>query len=223
MGNCVPVFKNKDPADMNLSAQIQSPTKENFVRREHSIAELGSRPQPLSMETSFRDLSKTDENFFDSEPWLESDCEDFFSVNGESCSNSPNHHKSLSASSLHDKNHSMDRAQNAVPEQSPTDTKKLLIELFRESTDDAVNNNQSSKEQLEDKPTTFNLPPRPTTRSPYEPIPNSVHSSEATPYVGYMPRKDKSALSPQCCLPSLGRNKSLGDRKRRLSPAKTDG
>lgn len=60
MGNCVPAYKNKDSEAMNLSSpQIQSANKENFVRREHSIAELGSRPQshPPSMETSFRDLS----------------------------------------------------------------------------------------------------------------------------------------------------------------------
>ncbi|XWS34591.1 hypothetical protein CRYUN_Cryun21dG0051300 [Craigia yunnanensis] len=227
MGNCVTVYKNKDPAAMNLSAQIQSPTKENFVRREHSIAELGSRPQPSSMETSFRDLSKTEENFFDSQPWLESDCEDFFSVNGDStssCGNSPNHQKSFTESSLRDKNHSMDRAQDAVAEHSPIDTKKQLFELFRESfDDDAVNNDPSLKEQLEDKPTTFNLPPKSTSTSPYESIPNSARSSAATPYRGYLPRKEKSAQSPQCCLPSLVRNMSFGERKKRLSSAKTDG
>ena len=94
----------------------------------------------------------------------------------------------------------MDRAQDAVAEHSPTDTKKQLIELLRESSDyDAVNNYPSLEEQLEDKPTTFNLPPKSTSRSPYESIPNSVHSSEATPYRGYLPRKEKSAQSPQCC------------------------
>ncbi|XWS69224.1 hypothetical protein CRYUN_Cryun04dG0161000 [Craigia yunnanensis] len=228
MGNCVTVYKNKDPAAMILSAQIQSSTKENFVRREHSITELGSRPQPSSMEqeSSSRDLSKT-ENFFDSQPWLESDSEDFFSVNGDStssCGNSPNHQKSFMESSLIDKNHSMDLTQDAVPEHSPTDTKKQLIELFRESFDnDAVNNGPNLKEQLEDKPTTFNLPPKSTTRNPYESISNSVRGSEATPYRGYLPRKEKSAESVQCCLPSLVRNKSIGERKKRLSPAKTDG
>ncbi|XP_022734591.1 uncharacterized protein At3g27210-like [Durio zibethinus] len=228
MGNCVTVYKNKDPAAMNLSAQIQLPT-ENFVRREQSIAELGSMSQLSSMDTSFRDLSKTEENFFDSQPCLESDCEDFFSVNGDStsCGNSPNHQKSFTESSLRDKNHSMDRAHDAVAEHSPNDTKKQLIELFRESfdddDDDAVNNDPSLKQQLEDKPTTFNLPPKSTSRSPYESIPNSVRSSEASPYSGHVPRKEKSAQSPQCCLPSLVRNMSFGERKKRLSPAKTDG
>ncbi|XP_022776313.1 uncharacterized protein At3g27210-like [Durio zibethinus] len=227
MGNCVTVYRNKDPAAMNLSAQIQSPTKENFVRREHSIAELGSRsqPSPMEQESSFGHLSNTEENFFDSQPWLESDCEDFFSVNDDStssCGNSPNHQKSFGESSLRDKNHSMDHAQVALPEHSPTDTKKQLIELFRESfDDDAVNNYPSLKEQLEEKPTTFNLPPKCT--NPYESIPNSVRSSEATPHRGYLPRKEKSTQSAQCCLPSSVRNRRFGERKKSLSPANTDG
>ncbi|XVE85295.1 hypothetical protein DITRI_Ditri17bG0080400 [Diplodiscus trichospermus] len=223
MGNCVTVYKNKDPAAMNLSAQIQSPaTKGNFVRKEHSIAELGSRPQLSSMETSSRDLSKGEENFFDSQPWLESDSEDFFSVNGDSTSsgNSPNHQKSFTENFVRDKNHSMECAQDAVAEHSPTDTKKQLIELFRESFNaDTVNNHPSLKQQLEDKPTTFNLLQKST--NPYESISNSVRSSEATPYGGYIPRKEKSTQSPQCCLPSLVRNMSLGERKKRLSPTKT--
>ncbi|EOY00881.1 Uncharacterized protein TCM_010800 isoform 1 [Theobroma cacao] len=229
MGNCVTVYKNKDPAAMNLSAQIQSPSKENFVRREHSVAELGSRPQPSSLEpeTSFRNLSKT-ENFFDSQPWLESDCEDFFSVNGDStssCGNSPNHQKSFTESSLPDKNHSTDCAQDAVSQHSPTETKKQLIELFRESFDDgdAVNDDPSLDGRLKEKPATFSLRPKSTSRSPSESIPNSVQSSEATPYRAYLPKKEKSAQSAQCCLPSLVRNMSFGERKKRLSPAKTDG
>ncbi|KAK6252343.1 hypothetical protein QUC31_014063 [Theobroma cacao] len=257
MGNCVTVYKNKDPAAMNLSAQIQSPSKENFVRREHSVAELGSRPQPSSLEpeTSFRNLRclsalgwfgrdsfamvsqninialyddcKT-ENFFDSQPWLESDCEDFFSVNGDStssCGNSPNHQKSFTESSLPDKNHSTDCAQDAVSQHSPTETKKQLIELFRESFDDgdAVNDDPSLDGRLKEKPATFSLRPKSTSRSPSESIPNSVQSSEATPYRGYLPKKEKSAQSAQCCLPSLVRNMSFGERKKRLSPAKTDG
>ncbi|TYJ05397.1 hypothetical protein E1A91_A12G161500v1 [Gossypium mustelinum] len=93
MGNCARVCKNKDAIDMNLSAQIQSPTKKNIARKERSIAELGSRRQPSSMEQeiSFRDSSNTEEKFFDSIQWLESDSEDFFSVNDStfSCGNSP--------------------------------------------------------------------------------------------------------------------------------------
>ncbi|GMJ09678.1 hypothetical protein HRI_004637000 [Hibiscus trionum] len=121
MGNCVTDCKNKD--DVNLSAQIQPPTNDNFAKRENSIAELGSRPQPSLMDqiTSFGDLNKTEENFFESSPWLESDNEDFFSVNGDSTFSRGNSPK---------------KTTNLMPN-SPTDTKKQLIELFRESSDDA--------------------------------------------------------------------------------------
>ncbi|KAL4348784.1 hypothetical protein GQ457_17G014090 [Hibiscus cannabinus] len=122
MGNCVTDCKQKDAADVNLSAQIQPPTKDNFAKREHSIAELGSKPQPslMDQDTSFPDSSKTEENFFDTNTWLESDTEDFFSVNGDSTisrGNSPKSHRNLKAN-------------------SPPDTKKQLFELFRESSDD---------------------------------------------------------------------------------------
>ncbi|KAK8477078.1 hypothetical protein V6N11_034891 [Hibiscus sabdariffa] len=193
MGNCVTVYKNKDVADMDLSVRIQSPIKENNVA----------------------DIGKAEESFFDSLPWLDSDCDDFFSVNGDSVSssgNSPNHQKSFRESSISDKNQSLDGAENAVPAESPTDTKKQLIELFRESfDDDDANNDQSSKQQrLENKP---------STRSPYESIPNSAPSSGTTPCRGCLPRTEKPAQFAQRCLPSLMRSMSFGERKKRLSPA----
>ncbi|XP_039047231.1 uncharacterized protein At3g27210-like [Hibiscus syriacus] len=117
MGNCVTDCKNKDSADVKLSAQIHPPTtKDNFAKREHSIVE----PSLMYQQTSFGDLGKTEENFFDSSPWLESDSEDFFSVNGDSSfsrGNSPKNYENLKLN-------------------SPTDTKKQLIELFRESSND---------------------------------------------------------------------------------------
>ncbi|KAE8707284.1 putative Serine-threonine protein kinase, plant-type [Hibiscus syriacus] len=119
MGNCVTDCKTRDGADVNLSAQIQPPaTKDHFAKREHSIAE----PSLMDQQTNLGDLNsgKTEENFFDSNPWLESDSEDFFSVNGDSSlsrGSSPKNYKSLKAN-------------------SPTDTKKQLIELFRESSNE---------------------------------------------------------------------------------------
>ncbi|TYI51381.1 hypothetical protein E1A91_D12G171900v1 [Gossypium mustelinum] len=71
---------------MNLSAQIHSSIKKNISRKEHSIVEL-------------------EEKFFDSIQWLESDSEDFFSVNGDftfSCGNSPKNLKTWKENSLTD-------------------------------------------------------------------------------------------------------------------------
>ncbi|OMO88231.1 hypothetical protein COLO4_20359 [Corchorus olitorius] len=53
-----------------------------------------------------------------------------------SCGNNPTHQKSFRENPLSEKVNSMDRAQSAVPEHSPTKTKKQLIELFRESFND---------------------------------------------------------------------------------------
>ncbi|KAL4302414.1 hypothetical protein GQ457_10G026470 [Hibiscus cannabinus] len=185
MGNCVTVYKNKDVADMDLSVRIQSPVKEN------NVADIDSLPVLVNCNFS---ASKAEESFFDSQPWLDSDCDDFFSVNGDSVSssgNSPNHQKSF--------------RENAVPAESLMDTKKQLIELFRESfDDDDANNDPSSKQQrLENKP---------STRSPYETIPNSARR-------GCLPRTEKPAQFAQRCLPSLMRSMSFGERKKRLSPA----
>ncbi|MBA0689097.1 hypothetical protein Goari_006841 [Gossypium aridum] len=175
MGNCARVCKNKDAIDMNLSAQIQSPTKKNIARKEHSIAELGPRRQPSLME---QEISNTEEKFFDSIQWLESDSEDFFSVNGDftfSCGNSPKKLKTLK-------------------ENSPTDTKKQLIELFRESSndyddDDAVNNYPNMKDELEDKAAMLNKLPKSRSKSPHESISNSVGSNKARCF----PREEKPA------------------------------
>ncbi|KAE8698921.1 putative Serine-threonine protein kinase, plant-type [Hibiscus syriacus] len=213
MGNCVTVYKNKDVADMDISVRIQSPIKENNVGKEVPIA--GYDPRPQNDETSFREKGKAEERFFDSQPWLDSDCEDFFSVNGDSVSsscNSPNHQKSFRENSIPHQNKSPDHAENAVPAESPTDTKKLLIELFRESfnDDDANNNDTSSKQRLENEP---------STSSPYESIPNSARSNGMTPCRGCLPENEKSARSAPRCLPSLVRNMSFGERKKRLSPA----
>ncbi|KAE8690818.1 putative Serine-threonine protein kinase, plant-type [Hibiscus syriacus] len=195
MGNCVTIYKNKDVADMDLSVRIQSPIKDDNVGKEAA------------------DMGKAEERFFDSQPWLDSDCDDFFSVNGDSVSsscNSPNHQKSFRENSKPDKNQSLD---HGVPAESPTDTKKLLIELFRESVndDDANDNNDPSSKQRSKN--------EPSTTSPYESIPNSAHSSGTTPHRGCLPRNDKPAQSAQRCLPSFVRNTSFGERKKRLSPA----
>nr|KJB50341.1 hypothetical protein B456_008G164700 [Gossypium raimondii] len=157
MGNCPRVCKNKDAIDMNLSAQIHSSTKKNIARKEHSIAELGTRQ----------------EKFFDSIQWLESDSEDFFSFHPDftfSCANSPKNLKTWKENSL-------------------TDIKKQLIELFRESSndyddDDAVNNYPNMKDELEDKAVILNKFPKSISKSPHESISNSIGSNKARCFLG---------------------------------------
>ncbi|KAK8582933.1 hypothetical protein V6N13_069699 [Hibiscus sabdariffa] len=135
---------------------------------------------------------KAEESFFDSQPRLDSDCEDFFSVNGGAWSIFLNRHllellliippllpATVRTTRKASGKVSLDRAENAVPAQSPTDTKKQLIKVFRESFDE---DDPSSKQQLENKP---------STTSPYELIPNSVCSTGTTPYIGCLLRNEK--------------------------------
>ncbi|XP_010550200.1 PREDICTED: uncharacterized protein At3g27210 [Tarenaya hassleriana] len=64
-----------------------------------------------------------DEMFFDSRAWLDSDCEDdFFSVDGESSGTTPVHH-----------NFTMNISSDQLLSVSLADSKKRLVELFRES------------------------------------------------------------------------------------------
>ncbi|KAF2286509.1 hypothetical protein GH714_017450 [Hevea brasiliensis] len=163
MGNCVPVQKSTEPA-MKLKSstnsqgncvQIESPIKEDKVNGVLSMAELNSNHQsssPMPCEESLRDLSNKEEMFFDSQPWLESDIEDFISVNGGKIPNisivvgddfdveleldvrsSPLHQNVFIKNPECDESLDISSTVNSMPETSSTDMKKQLIEFFRES------------------------------------------------------------------------------------------
>ncbi|KAJ0037430.1 hypothetical protein Pint_23702 [Pistacia integerrima] len=198
MGNCVTVQKNSLNSEMKLAVQIQSPTKQNTTKIDQNTVGHRFLPQTTEMghEAGFRDLSSSskEEMFFESQPWLESDCEDYFSVNGAH------------------------QCQIPYLNLLPTDMKKQLIELFRESFGDGCSDgDQNLHGQQEAKPTVFDLPPK--SSSPYELVPNSVCSSERTPYRETYSRKGKSSQYSQCCIPSLIRSLSFTERKKGLSSA----
>ncbi|KAJ0094473.1 hypothetical protein Patl1_16917 [Pistacia atlantica] len=140
-----------------------------------------------------------------------------------SSGNTPIHHKSTIDTPHLDKIVYTDSTPmpNSLPEPSPTDMKKQLIELFRESFGDGCSDgDQNLHGQQEAKPTVFDLPPK----SRYELVPNSVCSSERTPYRETYSRKGKSSQYSQCCIPSLMRSLSFTERKKGLSsPVLEDG
>ncbi|RVW62773.1 hypothetical protein CK203_058885 [Vitis vinifera] len=84
--------------------------------------------------------SSKEEVFFDSQPWLESDCEDFSAsmvavFHADSTphhGNTPMNQSSFRETPRLDRSHHMDKSPNSLIEPSPSDKKKL-IELFRES------------------------------------------------------------------------------------------
>lgn len=117
------------------------------ISRDLSISgrDFKSQWTPTQPVTAFRDLGSKDDTFFESQPWLESDCEDdFFSVKGDftpSRGNTPVHHSfskgggtprldNLSSPF----NGNMKLGNDGSSQPSPMDgKKKMLLELFRES------------------------------------------------------------------------------------------
>ncbi|GKV43442.1 hypothetical protein SLEP1_g50731 [Rubroshorea leprosula] len=94
-------------------------------------------------------LSKAD-FFFDSQLCLDSDCEDFFSVNGDP---TPSQDNTLMRPKRSIENSVPDKAPGVDDEPSPNDMKKQLIELFCESFNSIASVNvDQNLGQPEDKP-----------------------------------------------------------------------
>ncbi|KAG6410169.1 hypothetical protein SASPL_128220 [Salvia splendens] len=133
MGSCVSLHKDSQKLRLSLDSKnqnliIPSPVKQKSFTvngQDHSAADLAVMSR-RSRTRSRADGSK-DDAFFDSQPWLESDCEDdFLSVNGDftpSRGSTPVHHRFSSGNPMVNK-------PPPVPEPSP---KKRLSELFKES------------------------------------------------------------------------------------------
>lgn len=115
------------------------------------------------------------------------------------------------------------------PEPSPTEKKKKLLELFRESvrenqTDssgDAGNTSSNNNEQKEEaKPIIHDLLLTKSAQSTPSYIPGgnaAYSSSERSMNSEHIPIREKSVKSVQCCLPSLASCRSFGERRRKTS------
>ncbi|PKI78325.1 uncharacterized protein At3g27210-like [Punica granatum] len=200
MGNCVAASRRHDSGlkidwSDDPKAGDQAPV----------LVELPVKGSEGGIRSSGFELNSKEEMFFDSQPWLESDCEDYFSVCDETPSygNSPVHPKKLREQPLPVKSLSTEAAVDSVTEPPVTELKKQLHELFQES---------FRANQVENKLGDIELPPNSPSNSPYSPI---VISDQAPGSV----KKAKSAQSPQCCIPSLVRSLSFGERKKRMKPA----
>ncbi|KAI3784639.1 hypothetical protein L1987_43741 [Smallanthus sonchifolius] len=92
MGGCV--SNHQKPSPMKLQVLLGS-NDINIVKPPVINGDLAAKPNSKSA-PSFRDFGSKEETFFDSQAWLESDCDDdFMSVNGEftpSRGNTPVHH-----------------------------------------------------------------------------------------------------------------------------------
>ncbi|GFY87320.1 hypothetical protein Acr_05g0009590 [Actinidia rufa] len=202
---------------------IPSPIHDKpIVHGDRPIAEGGLKSHPLA---SVGDGGK-EETFFDSQPWLESDCEDdFFSVSGDvtpSRGTTPVNQSFSARTTRVNLTLSDDKKPCSKPETFPTNKKKLS-ELFCESLigDDHQNTPANQNEvngKVEAKTTILGLPPRPVDSTAFVSGANSVCSSEK---IGdYKPDKKKPSKSVHCCLPRMLSSHSFSERKeKKMSPA----
>lgn len=214
MGSCVSSHKGTPDSAIKLGVSFGSNT-DNLVIPETPIKDKHvNGDHPIK---TFEDYGSKDETFFDSQPWLESDCEDdFFSVNGEftpSRGSTPVHHSFIMGTPKINKASLEDRLPGATPEPSPG-KKKRLSELFEESL----------REEMEEKQNTDTANGKPrivdvsASATPYLSGTSSICSSERTANGDALIEREKSTKSGQCCLPSLISCRSFSEKKK-MSPA----
>ncbi|KAI4348298.1 hypothetical protein L6164_009034 [Bauhinia variegata] len=233
MGSCASAHRNSQ-ADMKLGLALGSKTDKHVIPplpsndsfRIDDIA-LKSQWSPSRSTKSFKDYGSKEEAFFDSKPWLESDTEDdFYSVNGDftpSRGNTPVHHRYSSGTP------NINKTPSSVHESSPTEKKKKLLELFRESLGDEqgddeknsgrlkmVNGEKQVKQTIHDV-----LLPISAQSTPYISGANSMCASERSMNDDENPVSvgGKTVKSVHCCLPSLASCRSFSERRRKMNPA----
>ncbi|KAK3413016.1 hypothetical protein EUGRSUZ_I01656 [Eucalyptus grandis] len=236
MGSCVSAHRSTSSAAAIPPSPIKAkavgggdvPIGGGFLKSQWS-------PGPRST-SSFRDYGSKEDVFFDSKPWLESDCEDdFFSVNGDftpSRGSTPSHgntpiHPSLFKGSQLVKNAPRDKAPVPVPEHSPTSKKKKLADLFRDSLGgqedvanyDALADKATEEAKAEAKPTILDVLPSSDQGTPYISKTTSLCSGERTPNGDYVMEKQKPVRTTTCCLPRLSSRGGFSERSKKMSSA----
>ncbi|WVZ15520.1 hypothetical protein V8G54_013086 [Vigna mungo] len=155
-----------------------------------------------------------EEAFFDSKPWLDSDCEDdFYSVNGDftpSRGTTPVHHTFGTPS------RSRIPGSISVAEPSP-EKKKKLLELFRESVKDEKVDDCHGHKAV--KQTTQHVMAKSANCTPFISGANSTCSSERSMSEDRASIREKPVKSLPWCIPSLSSCKSFRERSRKTSPA----
>ncbi|KAG5527054.1 hypothetical protein RHGRI_028095 [Rhododendron griersonianum] len=205
MGACVSVHKESKTDKL----VIPEPIKEKpIVNGDRPIAEGGLKSQwsqshPVT--ATVPGFGSKEEAFFDSQPWLESDCDDdFFSVNGDftpSRGSTPVHQSFSARTPRVDGALFDDKTPGSKPEPSPT-SKKKLAEFFR----DSIRNKQDIDDQT-------------ISGIPFVSGPDSAFSSERTPNSDYTSEKEKQPIkSVQCCLPRMLSTRSYRERRKKTSP-----
>ncbi|CAL5185668.1 unnamed protein product [Lathyrus oleraceus] len=224
MGSCSSIQRkpNTDNNNMKVKVSFFGSKTEKLVVPSSPIKEQTKNGDfmlsPSKSTTNFINYGSKEEAFFDSKPWMDSDCEDdFYSVNGDftpSRGNTPIHH----AFATLDVNKTL--SQNRVspsPSESSPEKKKKLLELFKDSVKD--NQGDDSKEKRQVKSTIQDVLPKSSQSTPYCSRANSASSSERITSDDRVSGKEKSHKSSLFCIPSLTSCRSSRERRRKTSPA----
>ncbi|BAU01543.1 hypothetical protein LR48_Vigan10g214100 [Vigna angularis] len=212
MGSCSSVPR-KANADMKLKLSLGSKSQRLVI----PPSPIKGQPQNGDFKwstTNFTDHGSKEEAFFDSKPWLDSDCEDdFYSVNGDftpSRGTTPVHHTFGTPS------RSRIPGSISVAETSP-EKKKKLLELFRESVKDEKVDDCHGHKAV--KPTTQHVMAKSANCTPFISGANSTCSSERTMSEDRASIREKPVKSSSWCIPSLSSCRSFRERSRKTSPA----
>jgi len=230
MGSCASVHKGTPTSAMKLGMSFGS-KKDKLVNPESPIKNNQVHTTPFK---TFDSYGSKEETFFDSQAWLDSDCDDdFLSVNGDftpSRGNTPVHHKFSTGTPEANKSPAGDKPPTSAAEPSPNG-KRRLSDLFKDSIrEDTIredtlndrnalgNQDNTANGKTEPKQTILDVLPNSSNATPYVSVANSVCSSERTPNGGdALMEREKSMKSVQCCLPSLISCRSFSDRKRKMA------
>ncbi|KAI3919304.1 hypothetical protein MKW98_030440 [Papaver atlanticum] len=256
MGSCASVIKQEDSASKsNKMFLVSSPVKQQQQQKQVTqqvnggglINDLGSKyPSASTPPPSYKtlgDFGSKEETFFDSQAWLDSDCDDFYSVNGEftpsasrgsSRGSTPLHLTSFMGTPQRAKSPLSEKAFNSIPETRSTEKRKKLADLFRDSFDAGKasdDQNASGKPliafgKLEvEKTNNLDDPPKYINETPVLSETNSVSSSEKSPDRIPKPEKEKLTKAVRRCLPKMIPSCSSAERKRRhsMSPVRNGG
>ncbi|KAL8132523.1 uncharacterized protein At3g27210-like [Apium graveolens] len=214
MGSCVSSHKHTDTVvsnDARFQNSFGSKSDNKFVvyspvKDNKPSGELGLKVQP-DPSHNFPDFGSKEETFFDSQVWLDSDCDDdFMSVTGEftpSRGNTPLHHSFATGSQrVHKASLVEEPAPAVIPEQpSPTDKKMRLSELFKQSI-------RVKQDADDEKNTSGNVSD--TNCAPSLQSNERISNASAT----VKPHREKSLKSFQCCLPNLIANNDFTENKK---------
>nr|CAD1839076.1 unnamed protein product [Ananas comosus var. bracteatus] len=242
MGSCASTQKNPSCLVVvsrfglgNKSKRVfdPSPATENPVNGRDLVGGVDLKEKALELGLGCRSPefgSKEEEVFFDSQAWLDSDCEDdFFSVNGDfmpSRGSTPNHQPSAPTRPTANNVQFADKFPDSKSEPSPTGRKRLA-ELFRETsqhestvgTQNTVEARILANGEDDDARNIVNCgrPEKSLDGTPYISEASSNRSSDATPSREERNKREKAWDTIRCCLPSLVPNFHFDEKAEKIS------